>query len=297
MGCSNGWTMQIASTFVPSTLYLWPTIPSPHAICCMVKAAIIPTSVYVSHMISCTSQLQIQSITWQFSQTKNKRNMHVNWHIHFILDCHLNFGFSHVLEKLIFWEFENIILICKNKTFQSSTSVLRSHMFLQMLKMVAQSIVSTSSPQTQTHIRASRVFKFNLLRKWLLIAFCLEKNPLSQIIILDGMSVIFCQSCKSLSQFMCHSKLLPHMRQASNIIMFSHSYRRGSLIPRVLPYTCHFLLRCIETSAISFQATIRYLWFDHYHCESSKFDCIEYWKVWETIIQSMNNSLHIRCTQ
>ena len=63
-------------------------------------------------------------------------------------------------------------------------------MFLQMLKMVAQSIASTSSPQRETRIRASRVFKFNLLRKWLLIAFCLE-NPLSQIAVFDGMSIIF----------------------------------------------------------------------------------------------------------
>jgi hypothetical protein len=61
-------------------------------------------------------------------------------------------------------------------------------MFLQMLKM--QSIASTSIPQRETRIRASRVFKFNLLRKWLLIAFCLE-NPLSQIAILDGMSIVF----------------------------------------------------------------------------------------------------------
>ena len=97
-------------------------------------------------------------------------------------------------------------------------------MFLHMLKMVAQSIASTSSPQRETRIRASRVFKFNLLRKWLLIGFFLE-NSFSQIAILDGMSIIFYQSCISLGQFVCHSKLLPHMRQASNIALFSYSFR------------------------------------------------------------------------
>ena len=44
--------------------------------------------------------------------------------------------------------------------------------------MVAQSITSTSSPHRKTRIRTSRVFKFNLLCKWLLIAFYLE-NPLT----------------------------------------------------------------------------------------------------------------------
>ena len=52
-------------------------------------------------------------------------------------------------------------------------------MFFQMLEMIAQSIASTLSPQIETYIRASRVFKFNLLRKWLLIAFWL-KNPLTK---------------------------------------------------------------------------------------------------------------------
>ena len=63
-------------------------------------------------------------------------------------------------------------------------------MFIQMLKMVAQSIASTSSPQRETRIRASRVFNFNLLRKRLLIAFCLE-NTLSPIAIFDGTSIFF----------------------------------------------------------------------------------------------------------
>ena len=38
-------------------------------------------------------------------------------------------------------------------------------------------------PTNRTCKRTSRVFKFNLLRKWLLIAFCLE-NPLSHCLAL-----------------------------------------------------------------------------------------------------------------
>ena len=76
------------------------------------------------------------------------------------------------------------ILICnKKKNYQSSVSILQSHMFLQMLKMVAPSFAYTSSPKRDSRIRASRVVKFNLLRKWLLIAFCL-KIPLSHCLAL-----------------------------------------------------------------------------------------------------------------
>ena len=138
--------------------------------------------------------------------------------------------------------------------YQSSISILCSRMFLQVLKMVVRSIASTSSPQRETHVRASRVFKFNPLRTWLLISFCLE-TPLSQITIFDRMSIISCQSCISACQFVCHSRMLPHMRQASNIDLLLHSCRSVS-INRSSPYTCHILLRWIETSTLSFQATI-----------------------------------------
>ena len=87
------------------------------------------------------------------------------------------------------------ILIC-NKTInsQSSVSIHRSRMLLQMLKMVAQSIAYTSSPQRETRIRASRVLRFNLLRKWLLIAFCLE-NPLSHCLTLFPTSLAISDHC------------------------------------------------------------------------------------------------------
>ena len=45
-----------------------------------------------------------------------------------------------------------------------------------------------------------------MLCKWFEIAFRLE-NPLSQIAILDEMSIIFCQSSISLGEFVCHTKV------------------------------------------------------------------------------------------
>ena len=42
-------------------------------------------SVYVWQM-SLDIQLQIQSVTWHFQ----KQKMNINWHLHFLLKCHLN---------------------------------------------------------------------------------------------------------------------------------------------------------------------------------------------------------------
>ena len=56
------------------------------------------------------------------------------------------------------------LLICNKKlSIEHKYPLVSYSMFLQMLKMLAQSIASTSSPQRNTHIRASRVFKFNLI--------------------------------------------------------------------------------------------------------------------------------------
>ena len=49
-----------------------------------------------------------------------------------------------------------ILIFNQTKNYQSSVGILRSCMFLQMLKTVAHSIASTSSPQRDTRIRASR---------------------------------------------------------------------------------------------------------------------------------------------
>ena len=80
---------------------------------------------------------------------------------------------------------------------------------------------------------ASRAFKFNLFRKWFFIAFL--ENPLSQIVLLDGIGITFYPSCISLGQFVCNSKLLPKMRQTLSIIMFSHSCRSVSVNSRNSP--------------------------------------------------------------
>ena len=113
-----------------------------------------------------------------------KTKTNVNWHLHFIQKCHLNFGLHYILGQLIIWIINmQSWFVTKKKNYQSSVSILQSHMFLQMLKMVAPSFAYTSSPKRDSRIRASRVVKFNLLRKWLLIAFCL-KIPLSHCLAL-----------------------------------------------------------------------------------------------------------------
>jgi hypothetical protein len=132
--------------------------------------------------------------------TFSKTKINVNWHMYLSLNCCLNLSYT------IFWII-NTKFWFVTKELSVERKYLRSRMFLQTLKMVAQSIAFTSSPQRETRRRVFRVFKFNLLHKWLLIAFCLE-NPLLQIAILDGISIILCQSCISLGQFVCHSKLL-----------------------------------------------------------------------------------------
>ena len=48
----------------------------------------------------------------------------------------------------------------KRRSYQLSVSNLQFCLFLQMLKTVAHSIASTSSPQRETNIRVSTVFKF-----------------------------------------------------------------------------------------------------------------------------------------
>ena len=79
---------------------------------------------------------------------------------------------------------QNTILICNpppKKNYLSSVSILQFHMFAQMLKMVVQFIASTLSPQRKTRIRASRVFKLNLLRKWFFYCILFGKISLTNI--------------------------------------------------------------------------------------------------------------------
>jgi hypothetical protein len=170
-----------------------------------------------------------------------------------------------------------------------------------MLKMVDQSIASTSSPQRETRIRALRVFKFNLLRKWLLIAFCLE-NPLSQIAILDGMGIIFLPKLHKFRPigvpFQIATTYAPSLKYRFVLTLMSQCFRKFQefspthvlLFFNVLklqqyPFEPQFGI-CDSVTIIAWMIT-----------RAKRFGRIEYWKVWETIVQSMNNSLHIRCTQ
>jgi len=120
-------------------------------------------------------QLQIRSVTWRFFQ---KIKMNVNWHIHFTLKCHLKFGLQNILETNTLNN-QNMILTCKKKQ-----SIQRKYPSVSYVSPHVEDGSPTHcihfKPTRETCIRASRVFKSDLLRKWLLIAFCLE-NSLSQI--------------------------------------------------------------------------------------------------------------------
>jgi hypothetical protein len=69
----------------------------------------------------------------------------------------------------------------KNKellTLQKSGWILLSFMFLQTSITALQLMFSTRLFAHETHIKASKVSNLKLVRRWLLISFCLEKNPL-----------------------------------------------------------------------------------------------------------------------
>ena len=144
--------------------------------------SIVPDNVYVWQISVRNSLRRYPKCYVTFSKTK----MNVNWHP-FYSKMSPQFWVTQYFRETNILKNQNAILICNKKNYESSVSILRSRMFLQMLTIVAQSIASTSSPQRETHIRASRVFKFNLSCKWLSIAFCLEIS-LSQTSIIDGMT-------------------------------------------------------------------------------------------------------------
>ena len=76
----------------------------------------------------------------------------------------------------------------KNKellTLKRSGWILLSFMFLQTSITAFQLMFSTGIFAHEMRIKASKVSNFNLVRRWLLIRFCLEK-PLSHIAVLTG---------------------------------------------------------------------------------------------------------------
>ena len=76
----------------------------------------------------------------------SKIQMSVNWHIHLILKCCLNFGLH--LGKSLLWILKIQSWFVTKQNNQSSISIHWSWMFLQML-LIAQSTASTSSQQRE----------------------------------------------------------------------------------------------------------------------------------------------------
>ena len=65
----------------------------------------------------------------EYHMTFSKTKMNVNWHIHFILKCHLKFGLHNSLEKLIFWIIKIQSWFETKKNYQLSISIIWSRMF------------------------------------------------------------------------------------------------------------------------------------------------------------------------
>ena len=191
-------------------------------------------------------QLQIQSVTWCFQKQKL---MSIDMY-HFIFEMLLQFWVTQYFRKNNILNNHNTILICNKKNYQSSISILWSHVF----------------PSVEDGSRIHCIH-FKPTQRDLQVAFdCIFFGKSSFTNSYTWWNeYICCQSCISLGQFVCQSKLRPHMRQTSNIVLFSHSCWSVAINYRIFPCTCYFLIQCIETSTISFRATIQYLWLSHHH--------------------------------
>ena len=100
-----------------------------------------------------------------------------------------------------------------------------------------QSIFSNFIPHKDTCIKAFKVSNFNEACKWLLIAFCFE-NPLSQIVMLKGMTSIFCQSFMRCGQLVYQLVDDPQNYLASYNNLFSHSCLKVSTNSSNSIFTC-----------------------------------------------------------
>ena len=115
---------------------------------------------------------------------------------------------------------------------------------------------------------------------------------------LEGMKIIIFQSYISLGQFVCHSKLLSHMCHCFVLTLMSkcfHKFQEFSLTHVI------FFCRVLKLQQYPFEPKFGICdlvtiiaWII---MRVKKFGCIKYWEHWKAIIQSMNNFLHIRCTQ
>jgi len=160
--------------------------------------------------------------------------LNVNWHLHFIPKCHLNIWLTQYFRKLIFW------MICNKKKL----SIERKYPSVSHVSPN----VEDGRPIHCIHFKPTKRNPHKSIKG-------LQVQPIAQVAfdcILFGKSSLtnsytwwneynfFCQSCISLGQFVCHSKLLPHMRQASNIVLFSHSCRSVSVNSKSSPLHMSF---------------------------------------------------------
>lgn len=90
-----------------------------------------------AHWVCLTNFIWRRS-TFEFKVSRDvfvNKKMKANWHIHLFLGCHLNLWVIQYFRKIDLLNYKNTVLICNKKGYQSSISMLRSRMFLRMLKV------------------------------------------------------------------------------------------------------------------------------------------------------------------
>ena len=133
----------------------------------------------------------------------------------------LQFWVTQYFRKTILLNNPNTILICNKKLSIQRKYPLVSHVSPNVEDGSLIYCIHIKPTKTDPH-KSIEGFQVEPNAQVAFDCICYE-NPLSQRAILDGMSIIFCQSCINLVQFVCHFKLLAHMRQPSNMVLFSHS--------------------------------------------------------------------------
>ena len=179
--------------------------------------------------------------------TFSKTKMNVNWHVHFILKCHLNFGSHIILEELIFW------IIKIQSWFVTKKTINRA----QVLEEHVSPNVEDGSPIHWIHFKPTKRDPHKSIKGF-------QVQPIAQVAfdcILFGKS-----SLTNSYTWWNEYNLLPKLhnfRPICVLFQIMSTYAPNLKYHFVLtllskcfhevPYTCHLLLRCIETSTISFE--------------------------------------------
>jgi len=156
-------------------------------------------------------------------------------------------------------------------TLQRSGWILLSFMFLQTSIIAFQLMFSTRIFAHEMHIKASKVSNFKLVRRWLLIRFCLEKT-LSHIAVLTGITITVLHKLLKPCQLIGHSGVVHANSQASNKDLFEITSLMVFTIFEHSPDTDLVLLQKFGTSQTTSPTILQYYEFSHHHLQGRDWD-------------------------